>query len=272
VNGTQVIRQTTTPALYQSSRTGGPFTYTLSVPNGLYTAVLKFAEPAQTAPGQRSFDVTINGKPALTTFDIFAEAGGQNVAVDRSFPVAVSTGGVTMSFVPGVSVPLVSAIELRSGTTTASSSMPGTVRVNVGGSALTDVSGLAWGADSGSRGGTPVSTTAAIPNSAIPELYQTASTGALSYRLGMPNGTYSVVLKFAEIQYSAAGARQFNVAINGTRVLTNFDIFAAAKSAASAVDRAFPATVTDGLLTIDLSAGAAGIPLLNGIEIVPVLN
>ena len=54
---------------------------------------------------------------------------------------------------------------------------------------------------------------------------------------------YTVRLHFAEIYWTAAGQRRFNVAINGTQVLTNFDIFATA-GANKALVRDFSATPT----------------------------
>jgi hypothetical protein len=48
----------------------------------------------QTAPGERVFDVAINGQTVLHDFDIFAEAGGANVALDETFTVPVIDGQV----------------------------------------------------------------------------------------------------------------------------------------------------------------------------------
>jgi hypothetical protein len=50
-----------------------------------------------------------------------------------------------------------------------------------------------------------------------------------------------VRLHFAETYWTAAGLRIFNVAINGTQVLTDFDIFAAAGAKNKAVIRQFTA-------------------------------
>jgi hypothetical protein len=41
-----------------------------------YTVRLYFLEPAATRAGERVFDVGVQGKPALTALDVFAEAGG----------------------------------------------------------------------------------------------------------------------------------------------------------------------------------------------------
>ena len=48
-----------------------------------YLVRLHFAETKFDAPGQRVFNVDINGKPALHDFDILKEAGGKNKAMVR---------------------------------------------------------------------------------------------------------------------------------------------------------------------------------------------
>ena len=106
------IANTTTPALYQSERwNGGTFQYQFNVPNGSYRVNLKFAEIYNTAAGQRVFNVNINGQPVLTNFDIFALAGA-NTALDRASTVNVTGGAITIEFVPIVSNPKISAIEI----------------------------------------------------------------------------------------------------------------------------------------------------------------
>ncbi len=73
-------------AVYQSERYSSDFTYTLPVPkNRAYTVRLHFAEIFDDGAGQRVENIAINGKPALTNFDIFAAAGGTNKAVVRQF-------------------------------------------------------------------------------------------------------------------------------------------------------------------------------------------
>jgi hypothetical protein len=60
---------------------------------------------------------------------------------------------------------------------------------------------------------------------------------------GLTAGTsYIVRLHFAELYFSAAGNRVFDVSINGTAVLTNFDIFAAAGAQYTAMVEQFTAT------------------------------
>jgi len=71
------------------------------------------------------------------------------------------------------------------------------------------------------------STTRAMANTLDPALYQTERWVISSYQFSVPPGKYTVILKFAEIYWTSAGRRLFNTSINGTQVLTNFDIVAA---------------------------------------------
>ncbi len=124
------IAGTDTPELYNSERYGtdgagnpAAFSYVFRVAPGDYVVTLKFAETFVTGAGQRLFDVSLNGNGALRNFDIYAAAGGENTAVDRSFPVRVGAAGqISIDFVPGpIQKPKVNAILLRSaaGTTDA---------------------------------------------------------------------------------------------------------------------------------------------------------
>jgi hypothetical protein len=53
---------------------------------------LRFAEIQNKKPGQRQFDVIVNGSPYLIAFDISALAG-KNTALDRSLFVNVPASG-----------------------------------------------------------------------------------------------------------------------------------------------------------------------------------
>src|SRR5262249_40402716 len=81
--------------------------------------------------------------------------------------------------------------------------------------------------------------------------------GDYTYTLGGLGAgrTHTIRLHFAEYIYTTAGARVFNVAINGTRVLSSFDIFAAAGGSNRAVIREFPATAdAGGVITVAFSS------------------
>ena len=129
------------------------------------------------------------------------------------------------------------------------------IRVNAGGGAYTDTQGNVWSADYGYANGATFSTTNAISGTSDPTPYQTErwSTGTLQYGFTVPNGTYAVTLKFAEIYFNnTPGQRVFNIVINGTTVASNFDITAQAGGANIAVDRTYSVNVISGQIVIQL--------------------
>jgi hypothetical protein len=81
----QGVPQAAPATLYRSER-HGDCTYTVpATPARSHTIVLHFAETFYTGPGQRVFDVSINGLLVLSDFDIFAAAGGRDRAVVKTF-------------------------------------------------------------------------------------------------------------------------------------------------------------------------------------------
>jgi hypothetical protein len=102
-----------------------------------------------------------------------------------------------------------------------------------------------------------------------PTLYQTerySSTGTLTYQFAVSNGDHFVSLKFAELWYTSAGQRVFNISVNGMAIGGPFDIFAAVHGANVACAMPAWVHVTDGLVTITLTA-ETGNPKINAIEI-----
>ncbi|MCO6453876.1 MAG: hypothetical protein J5I93_01060, partial [Pirellulaceae bacterium] len=100
--------------VYQSTRYGN-FTYTLAdlTPNATYTVRLLFAETFWSAANARLFDVVINGTRVLDSFDVFAQAGGKDVAIERAFDTqADSAGQITAQFVTVADNSIVSGIEI----------------------------------------------------------------------------------------------------------------------------------------------------------------
>ena len=76
-------------------------------------------------------------------------------------------------------------------------------------------------------------------------------------------------MHFAELFQTAAGKRVFNVLINGTTVLSNFDIFATAGAAFKAVVRDFTATANaSGQIVINFNTVTDN-ATIEGIEIIP---
>jgi len=95
-----------------------------------------------------------------------------------------------------------------------------------------------------------------------------------TYTFDVPSGAYAVKLHFGEIntdfgnQPVGVGYREFNVAINGAPVLTNFDIVASCGWGTACV-RTFSARVSGAApLVVQFSPGQAQNPKVDDIEIV----
>src|ERR1700677_4924007 len=95
--------------------------------------------------------------------------------------------------------------------------------------------------------------TTGITNPAPQSVYQHNRYGNFTYTIpGLTAGTsYTIRLHFAEEYWTTAGSRIFNVSIDGTQVLTNFDIFATAGGEYKAVVEQFTAVApSSGTITI----------------------
>ncbi|MDI5963295.1 malectin domain-containing carbohydrate-binding protein [Streptantibioticus silvisoli] len=92
-----------------------------------------------------------------------------------------------------------------------------------------------------------------------------------------PGSEYQARLYFMDWYFSHPGQREFDVAIDGTQVLSDFDIIntAVTKGAdgqeAFGVEEDFPVTVgPSGTVTLDFTRGAADQPQVNAIVLSPV--
>jgi hypothetical protein len=123
--------------------------------------------------------------------------------------------------------------------------------------------------------GSAASSTARIDRSRVtnpaPEaVYQDERWGEMTYVVGgfVPNSKHKVRLHLAELYFSSAGRRQFNVRIQKTRVLTNYDIFARAGAKNRAIVETFETRAdSDGNILVKLGNGALDVPALGGLVI-----
>jgi subtilisin family serine protease len=145
--------------------------------------------------------------------------------------------------------------------------------LNAGGPAVTASDGLEYAADVAYGGGgfgwvgssSTRSSGAAIDGTDDDALYQDLRTGMTEYRFDVPNGTYRVDLRFAELTLQKAGARVFSVSLEGSTVEANLDVFAAAGGRRVALDRTYVVEVTDGTLDIGFGAQRGDQPIVNAI-------
>jgi glucose/arabinose dehydrogenase len=138
--------------------------------------------------------------------------------------------------------------------------------LNAGGETVT-VDGIDFvdGTDTGienvsvtAEGGVGVASTGdSIANTEHDALYQTEFFGQdLSFEVAIANGTYDVILHFAETFWGEDGARVFDVAVQGETVRQGLDIHAEVGHDASLVEEVTEVEVTDGTLTISTTTSA----------------
>jgi hypothetical protein len=166
-------------------------------------------------------------------------------------------------------VGLLAATAFTAGTAAAAGS--GGVDISAGGPAAAP-----FVADEDFTGGAAANTTHAITTTGLTSpapqsVYQHNRYGNFTYAIpGLTAGaSYTVRLHFAEEYWTTAGSRTFNVLINGTQVLTNFDIFATAGGEYIAVIKPFTATASStGTVTIQFVTVKDNAQV-NGIEVYP---
>jgi fibronectin type 3 domain-containing protein len=95
----------------------GQMTYRMGgfTPGSSRSVKLFFVEHFFSAAGKRVFSVIINGNTVLSDFDVFADAGGQYIAVQKTFnTTANSSGQVMVQFTTGpVDNPIVNGIVVQ---------------------------------------------------------------------------------------------------------------------------------------------------------------
>jgi len=149
--------------------------------------------------------------------------------------------------------------------------------INAGGAASGTFAADAWYSTGNAYSSGNAVNTSGVTNAAPAAVYQSERWGNLIYTVpGLTAGTpYVVRLHFAEIFYGAAGgaaggvgSRVFNVLVNGSVVLPNFDIFAIAGTNKAVVRDVTATANASGQITISLSAVVSNAKI-NGFEILP---
>jgi hypothetical protein len=107
-------------------------------------------------------------------------------------------------------------------------------------------------------------------NAAPAAVYQTVRWNA-SFNYTLPGLTagasYVVRLHFVELSFTASGSRVFNVAINGTSVLSNFDIYAQVGENHALVEQFNATANSSGQIVVAFTQGSADNPSVAGIEV-----
>ncbi len=221
--------------LYFRSFRFGNFSYRIPLPEGKYDLRLFFSEviflPTEFGDGvenRRIFDVLMNGRPLLSSFDIAADAGGASTADIRAFTdVSPVNGFLTLEFHSILAGAWLNAIEIVPNNT----GRPLPIRIVTRNANLTDHAGHLWELDRYFQGGRQISDGEIVDGTKDPELFLWQRYGNFSYRFPVPPGKYTLRLLFAETFFGpsnrgkgGAGSRTFNVYCCGTTLLRHFEI------------------------------------------------
>ena len=230
------IARTSDPILYQSGRVG-PIGYNIPLKPGNYALRLHFVEPLygpglETGGGENSrvFDILLNGKTAITNFDIVSDAGGPDIADVRVFKDIQPgpDGLLRLGFHPRREQPLISAIEVEP----APPHRINPIRIVAQPNSVTDSRGQVWEADNYYMGGQASNHWKQVTGTPDGDLFGHERYGHFSYAIPVAPGSYTVNLYLAETYWGpdnegggSAGQRVFDVYCNGQALYRNLDIF-----------------------------------------------
>src|SRR5207248_8773185 len=97
----------------RSSATNSTVRYLFDCPPGIYQVTLLEAETTATGPNQRVFNVSLDGQQVLSNFDIYAAAGGANVAWSQAFNVTAADAQLEIQFTPLTGNARISGIQVE---------------------------------------------------------------------------------------------------------------------------------------------------------------
>jgi len=231
----QFIARAYDPKIFQAGRTGN-FTYKIPLAAGVYELHLSFIEgtygpalPAGGGENSRLFDVLANGKPLLSRFDIYSDAGGSNIADVRVFKdISPGPGQVlTLAFQSSNGVALVNAIEL----TPAIPHRLNPIRIVAQEGFYTDSTGAVWKPDRYYNGGQSANHSVELRGTSDPDLFARERYGHFDYAIPVDKGIYRLSLYLAEEYFGPGtshggqvGTRVFDVSCNGIALLRDFDL------------------------------------------------
>ena len=213
-----------------------------------------------TATARDQFTTNLTTQPSFT----WSASGGGTISSGGFYTAGTTAGGP-------FTVTAQSGAISGTGSVTVSSTSTTVYRIDSGSS-----SGVSpFTADQFFSGGTARTvtnsiSTSGLTNAAPQGVYQTERFGNVTYTIPslVASAQYTVRLHFAELFWTATGKRAFNVAINGTTVLANFDIFATTGAEFKATLRDFTATANaSGQIVIKLTTVTDN-ATVEGIEII----
>jgi len=218
------------------------------------------ANQSFTATARDQFGTNLGSQPTFT----WAVSGGGSINSSGLFTASSTAGG------PYTVTASSSGISGTASVTVAS--IPSTVyQINCGSnSAASPFARDQYGSGGTQRTVTNTITITGITNPAPQKVYQSERYGNSTYTFPSltAGASYKVRLHFAELYQTASGRRRFNVVINGSTVLSNFDIYATTGARYKAVLREFNTTASSsGQIVINFQTVTDN-ATIEGIEII----
>jgi len=223
-------------------------------------AVNTSATQQYTATARDQFTTNLAAQPTFT----WTVSGGGSISASGLFTAGTTAGGP-------YTVTAKSGTVSGTASVTVAAASTAVYQINCGTSAVVSP----FKADQYASGGTQRTVTntitiSGITNPAPAAVYQSERYGNSTYTFPSltAGAQYTVRLHFTELYQTATGKRVFNVAINSTTVLSNFDIYATAGAAYKAVLKEFTATAnSSGQIVVALTKVTDN-ATIEGIEII----
>ena len=149
--------------------------------------------------------------------------------------------------------------------------MPIRLIAGYSGSPQIDSAGTPWNADQYFHGGkTWIRPVSDVSRTSDPPLFRQWRTGDFTYDIPLPPGVYELHLYFVASEREGDGLATFTIAINGDKVLQNFDVVTDALGENVADERVFRdvSPARDGMLHLSF-ASERGVPILNALQVLP---
>ena len=212
-----------------------------------------------TATARDQFVANLTSQPAFT----WSVAGGGTMNTSGLFTAGTTAGGP-------FAVTALSGSTSGTGSVTVSSTPTTIYRINSGGSAVSPFTADQYFSGGTARTVTNAITTTGLTNAAPQGVYQAERYGNVTYTLPglVAAAKYTVRLHFAELYQTAAAKRTFNVSINGTAVLSAFDIFSVTGARFKATLREFTATANASGQIVVVFTSIVDNATVEGIEII----
>ncbi|MBN1600741.1 MAG: AGE family epimerase/isomerase [Chitinispirillaceae bacterium] len=235
---------------------------------------------------------SISASFSLRNFTITSTATDGGMISPLGAVSAVYGSSQTFTIIPQagyrISSLVVDGVSVPSAATYTFSSVSSSHAISAGFTAVTSVvyqincgsnsSAAPYSADRFGTGGTLRTVSNSISASGLTDpapqgVYQNERYGNSTYTIPdlVPSAMYRVRLHFAELYWTAAGRRVFDVSINETTVLSNFDIYASAGSRYKAIIREFTATANSSGQIVIIFTTRTDNATIEGIEVIEAI-